>query len=140
MRAVLIVESQPPNISEVVALFSLVNKYEHVILCVQNNPIVISVGQVMSIWQLLIEPVEDKVTLTFGDKEFKSIAKIPKEYEDCHLLTVAPDIYTHLQSLGVEAGLLPRLQGYEPTFLQVAYKQSKALQWIYTHTNKQTMR
>lgn len=135
-NAVFIVESQPPTFSEVLALFQIVDSFEHIFLCVQNSPMVIDTGQVLAQWETIIKDYKNKITLTFGDSDFKSVSKIPEKYQNCKLLTISQEIFVHLQSLNVDIGLLPRISGYEGTFMRAAYRQSKALEWIRQHTRK----
>lgn len=132
--AVLIVESQPPKFSEVHALFSIIEQYDAIILCVQNSPIVLSTSSVLQLWSTIIEPYKDKVLLAFGDKDFMSISSLPETYKDYDILTIEPHIYVHLQSLNIKSGLLPRVSGYDGVYLRASFRQAKALEWIKQHT------
>lgn len=134
MKAVYIIESQPPTLGELYSLYRIVDNFDHIFLCIQNAPMVTPVPAAMAIWETLIKPYQDKVTLCIGDKDFVSVSKIPEKYEDCKILTISQPIFTHLQSLNINVGLVPRLPGYESIFLRAAYRQSKALEWIRTHT------
>jgi len=135
-NAVFIVESQPPKFSEVYALFSIIDQYDNILLCVQNTPMVLPTQTVLALWDTIIEPYRDKITLSFSEKDFKSMAQLPKEYHDYKLLTIEPEIFVHLQSLNFDTGLLPRIEGYENVFLRAAFRQSKALSWLRRYTAK----
>jgi len=135
-NGVFIVESQPPTFSEVFALFQIVDSFDHIFLCIQNTPMVVNTGQVLAQWDAIIKPYATKITLCFGDSDFKSVSEIPDKYKNCKLVTISPEIYVHLQALNVDVGLLPRLLGYEGIFMRAAYRQSKALEWIRQNTRK----
>lgn len=135
-KAVFIVESQPPKFSEVYALFSIIDEYDHILLCVQNSPMVLPTQTVLALWDTIIKPYQDKVTLSFGEQNFHSISKLPEEYHEYKLLTIEPSIFVHLQSLNFDTGLLPRISGYESLFMRTAFRQSKALEWIRKYTTK----
>jgi hypothetical protein len=137
MKAVFIVESQPPSVAEILALYTIIPKFEKIIVCVQNTPMVISINRVLKIWELIILPYQDKVMLSLGDKDFVSVSSLPEQFNDFAILTISEEIFTHLQSLNLEPGLVPRVSGYEPIFHRAAYRQSKALDWLRTNQVEQ---
>ena len=133
MKALYVVESQPPNLAELIGLFSIIDKYEHVVICVSNVPKVMPLCSVFTLWEMMVKPYKDKITLSYTKDNFMSLSKLGEEYKDFKVVTISPELYTHLHSLNANVELLPRVIGYEPIFMRAAYRQARALDWLRTH-------
>jgi len=130
--AVLIIDSQPPHLGELLQLLSNLHKYDLICFCINGQEKVISHQHVLQIWHSILQPYAEKVSLMVFSYDFTQLDKdlIPEMLENCTFLTSDRQIFVHLSGIGLNAELIPRALGYHSIFFRAAFKQSKALDWL----------
>jgi len=53
--ATVIIESQPPHIGQYLAVRDVMKRYDNVILCIIDKPMVMLTNKVIAIWTLIFE-------------------------------------------------------------------------------------
>ena len=132
-KAVLFLESQPPHLGELLQIINALQNYEQLFVCVNSNPIIMPVRQVLGIWNVALQPYIDNVKLVTFDANLQELAidELPELFKDCVYLTSDRIAYVHLSSLNViKVQLMPKVLGYCGIFLRSTYRQSRALTWL----------
>jgi len=131
-KAVLLVESQPPHIGEILQAIQALTKYDFVYICLTVDVTVMSFDHVLSIWVSLLAPYMGRFKVVRCIGNFKEVMEgdLPIKFNMCTFLTPDREIFVHLSSLNVMAELIPRALGYHGIFLRTAFRQSKALDYL----------
>lgn len=129
-QAVFVCESQPPHTAEYVAAITAATQYDKLMVCVSSKEKCMNLKTVAQIWQLILAPYRNKVTVVSTNYDFAEIPSIPEMFQECTILTISKKVLTHLSSLGVEVELMPRVTGFHTIFQRAAYKQGKALDFL----------
>jgi len=131
-KAVLLIESQPPHLGELMQLLSNFHKYNLIYLCITGAPKVMSHDQVLQVWNFILKPYIKKVQLMIFTHNIIELSKdeLPEILDDCTYLTSDRATFVHLSTLGCNSDIIPRALGYNTTFLRTAFRQSKALDWL----------
>ncbi len=141
-NAVLLINSQPPHLGELLQFIQQLNKYEFIYVCITGNIAVIALDHVLAIWRNILAPYSNKSAVMFFQKDiYKSSREdFPGAFKDCVWLTADRATYVHLSTLQVNVELIPRAMGYRGTFLRVAFRQSKALDYLEANYGGQIKR
>ena len=131
-KAVLLLESQPPHLGEMMQIIQLLKRFSFLHICLVAKPAVMEIKAAVGIWTALLQPYVGKVQLGVFAGKFTDIAKddLPKLYDDCTYQTASREIFVHLSTMNVSVELIPRALGYNTTFIRTAFRQSKALDWL----------
>jgi len=133
-NAVILLESQPPHLGELLFIANEVNNYDHIYVLVEGKSSVISIPHVVSIWDTVLEVYGDKISLGVSNLDFSSITRLPDDIQSCTILTQSQPIFAHLSSINANVKLSSYAQGYHTIFIRAAYRQGKSLDWLRTHT------
>lgn len=128
--AVLEVESQPPNLGEMLTILTVIDKYDHLFICVSSELKVMSLTNVFALWNFLLKPYADKVTICKSDSKFTTLTQMDKFPEGAVVLTTSEKTLAHLTSIGIPVNLVSRPTGYVNTFFRVAYRQGRAYDYF----------
>lgn len=131
-KAVILLESQPPHMGELLQVLRVLQKYETLYICVNAFPSVMPLAIVYEMWAIILQPYATRIHIIASKLQFKSVMKsdLPTTFEDCIYLTSNRETFVHLSSMNVSIELIPRASGFNSTFYQVAYRQSRALDWL----------
>ena len=131
-KAVLIVESQPPHLGELLQLLSQLNKYDLIYLCINGKEKVMNYSHVLQLWQFILQPYVDKVNLMLFPHNLTEFDKddIPELLDECLFLTASREIFVRLSTIGCQVEMIPQALGYRSLFFRTAFRQSKALDWL----------
>lgn len=134
-KAVLIVESQPPHLGELISLISIIDSYDLVLVSISSTAKVIPLRHVLSTWAFITQPYKEKIVITVADIDFDAVAKLPDEFKDYDILTTSKPTFVHLSSIGANVKFVARAKGYWPIFERVAYRQGIAYDWLEATSN-----
>lgn len=120
--------AQPPHMGHVGAAINALEDADHVIMCVQETNLMINHRSTVATLKLL-EKITDKISVTSHEADFSFITKLPKDLPPFdQIVTTNNDMYVHLMSCGIEnVVLIPKLLGYEDTYMMHAFNQGLAL-------------
>lgn len=130
--ALFIFESQPPHLGEIIGLFRILaeNEYENIAIHVNRNTKVIPINKVTTIWELALLPIKPSYKIFVSGTNFLELTEVPKEFKEYDLYTNLPEIYTHFIGMNIPIGFTGQFLGYNPVYLQVAYRQSLSLNML----------
>lgn len=125
-----LLNSQPPNIGELISVLSVIDKYDGLILCFKTPMEVMPIKHVIEIWAVILQKYKSKFILTSSDTDFTTIAKLSKDFKDKTILTLSKRVFVHLSTMGMKVRMVDRVKGYHSVFLRSAYIQGRALDFI----------
>jgi len=132
-RGIIYINSQPPNIAEVVGLLNVMQNFDKVTVVLNGHERVASKEFVETLWTNLIMQLKnsDKIDkMMFFDGNLLDFTTLPEEFNEGTFCTFDKKLYAHFASIGIPVKLIPRLQGYHDIFLMVAYRQGLALDYL----------
>ena len=132
-RGIIYINSQPPNIAELVGLLNVMENFDKVTLVLNGAEKVVSRETVEILWTNIIERLKgsDKIDkIMFWNQNLLTVTALPEELGKGTFCTFDKKIYAHFASVGVPTKLIPKLQGYHDIFLMVAYRQGLALDYL----------
>jgi len=132
-EAVFFLDSQPPHLGELIPVLLKIKEYDIVHICVSGIPKVIPIPNVIATWLFLLEAYKHKITVSSLLINFEELSELPEIFKDCTVLTISPKIYVHMTSLNIETELVPRARGYVGIFQRTAYRQGRALDYLYRY-------
>lgn len=132
-RALFVLDSQPPHLGELIPVLLKIKEYDIVHICVSGIPKVMPIPNVIATWLFLLEAYKHKITVSSLLINFEELSELPEIFKDCTVLTISPKIYVHMTSLNIETELVPRARGYAGIFQRTAYRQGRALDYLYRY-------
>jgi hypothetical protein len=129
-KAVILLESQPPHIGEISAIWSEIDNFDLMYICVDANVSIMPLPIVLKSWEILLKPYKNKVVLCATKEKFDEITVLPELFKGCTVLTTSSKVFVHLGSLNIPVKTVNRLTGYHGIFLRAAYRQGRALDWL----------
>lgn len=132
-KGIIYINSQPPNLAELIGLLNVLENFDKVTVVLNGLEKVVSKETVEILWTNIIARLRecDKVDkIIFLNQDLLTLTKLPNELEDGVFCTFDKHIYSHFASIGIPVKLVPRLQGFNDTFLAVAYRQGLALDYL----------
>ena len=127
--ATVIIESQPPNFGQFLAVKKLVLEYDSVILCIIDKPSLMATSKSLNMWGMALSDYPE-VQITSSDLDFLAIATIPKNLNADVYYVSDKNIFAHLSSSGYKMEFLGHVQGYNDLFIRVAYRQGLARDYL----------
>jgi hypothetical protein len=125
-----LLNSQPPNIGELISVLSVIDKYDGLILCFKTPIQIMPIKHVTEIWTVILEKYKGKFILTSCNTDFATVSKLTKDFKDKTILTLSKRVFVHLSTMGMKVKLVDRVKGYHSMFLRSAYIQGRALDYI----------
>ena len=132
-RGIIYINSQPPNIAELVGLLNVMENFDKVTVVLNGAEKVTSKELVETLWTNIIMRLKDSDKIDkimFWNQNLLTTTTLPEELGKGTFCTFDRKIYAHFASIGVPVKLIPRLQGYHDIFLMVAYRQGLALDYL----------
>jgi len=127
--AAIIIESQPPHVGQFLAIRDVLQKYDNVIICIIDKPMVMSTARVIATWTLILEDYSFSIVpINIEDALEKGLPDYLKEIET--ILVSDKHIFVALNTLGVDVGLLGHVKGYNDVFIRAAYRQGLAYDYL----------
>lgn len=128
-KGVLLLESQPPHIGEVLQVYQQLDRYDSLYICIPLNNMIMPFKLVHAIWSAILKSHATRVQLAAVNGNFAemSITELPLLFKDHVYLTSDRTVFVHLSSMNIPVELIPEAIGYRGIFLRSAYRQSRAL-------------
>ena len=122
--------SQPPSFAELIAVMQIIDNYDTLILCFKMPEEVMPIRQVQQMWELALRGFMDKIILTSWNADFQELTILPEPFQTATVLTLSKKVFAHLNSVGINCKLAPKLKGYHSTFMRKAYREGISLDYI----------
>jgi hypothetical protein len=118
--------AQPPTFGMVMSLLSIADSYDEIIICLEDNPIVIPTDLVVRMLQMVFR--YPKFIIISHPTNFENVVEFPKDLPWFnYVATISDRIYTNLIIKGFGCYLIPRAIGYDEYFHRSAFRQSQVL-------------
>ena len=123
------ITAQPPTFGMVLSIMAIEKRYDKIILCVLDNPILIPTELILKMLSLVF--VLPKFTIISDAMNFETLVGFPHDLPEFnHVATTSERIYANLQVKGCNCFLIPRAIGYDESFHRNAFKQSQVLELL----------
>ena len=128
------ITAQPPTFGLVMSIMAVQHKFDEIIICVKDDPIVIDTNAVIKMLSIVFQL--PKFMVISNPQDFEEIVELPNNLPFFNVIaTLSNRIYVNLALKGYETLLIPRSTGYDEGFHRLAWRQSHALESL---NNRQT--
>lgn len=125
---------QPPTFGIVMSILSIADKYDEIIICVEDNPIVIPTDLVVKMLSMVFK--YPKFVIISHPTNFENAVEFPKDLPWFnYIATISDRVYTNLVIKGFGCYLIPRAVGYDEFFHRSAFRQSQVLDIMRLRTS-----
>ena len=125
------ITAQPPTFGTVMSIMSIADKFDKVIICVQDNPIILKTDIVIKMLSIVF--YDSKYELITTKDDFTVLHDMPTNLPEFNYFGTLDDkIYANFIAKGFLCFMLPKSFGYEESFHRSAFKQSQELALLRT--------
>jgi hypothetical protein len=135
------ITAQPPTFGMAMSIMGMVDSFDEIIICIEDNPIVIQTNVVVKMLELVFR--KPKFTVISNPTDFALTNDFPPDLPSFNFIAAINDrIYANLSSKNIPCFLLLKAVGYDEVFHRCAYRQSQELEMLrmrmaLTSINKQ---
>jgi hypothetical protein len=129
------VDAQPPTFGMVMSIMAVSDKYDEVVICVRDNPILIPTNSLLKMLSVIFRL--PKFMVISHTQDFDDLVEFPRDLPFfTHVATLSERAYVAIATKGYGVYLIPRAIGYDDYFHRVAWRQSHALELLRSHTRQ----
>lgn len=128
-RALILIESNPPNFGQFLACQHVWQDYDEVTVCIIDKAYVMPTYKSMVMWKIAVTDVPH-VQIIKTDENLMEISTLYHGSEYDLVFVSDKDLFVHLNSIGIEVRFLKRIKGYRQIFMRSAYLQSISRDFI----------
>jgi hypothetical protein len=127
------VTAQPPTFGMILSLMSIADRYDQIVVCVQDDPILIPTEFVIKMLSVVLRL--PKFIIISSDANFGILTEPPTNLPYFNrVATMSERVYANLVVKGYGCYLIPRAIGYDELFHRNAFKQSQVLELLRLKT------
>ena len=127
------ITAQPPTFGMLLSLMSIVDRYDQIVLCVEDDPILIPTELVIKMLSVVLKL--PKFIIISSDANFGILTEPPSNLPYFNrIATMSERIYANLVVKGYNCYLIPRAIGYDEMFHRNAFRQSQVLELLRLKT------
>jgi len=127
------ITAQPPTFGMLLSLMSIVDRYDQIVLCVEDDPILIPTELVIKMLSVVLK--FPKFIIISSDANFGILTEPPSNLPYFNrVATMSERIYANLVVKGYYCYLIPRAIGYDEMFHRNAFRQSQVLELLRLKT------
>jgi len=120
-------DAQPPTFGMVMSIMAVSDKYDEVVICVRDNPILMNTDLVVKMLSVIFRL--PKFMVVSHKQDFDDLVEFPTDLPYfTHVATLSERAYVAIATKGYGVYLIPRVVGYDDFFHRVAWRQSHALE------------
>jgi hypothetical protein len=127
------ITAQPPTFGMILSLMSIADRYDQIVLCVLDDPILIPTELVIKMLSVVLKL--PKFIIISSDANFGILTEPPSNLPYFNrIATMSERIYANLVVKGYNCYLIPRAIGYDEMFHRNAFRQSQVLELLRLKT------
>jgi len=128
------VTAQPPTFGMIMSIMAVADKYDQIIICVEDNPILIPTELVVKMLSLVFK--FPKFYVVSHVANFEELSDLPKDDLPLfnYIATMNDRIYSNLSVKGYGCQLVPKAIGYDEYFHRHAFKTSQVFELMRVKT------
>lgn len=127
------VTAQPPTFGMVMSIMAIEQKYDQIIICVQDDPILIPTNLLIKMLSIVFR--YPKYFIMSDPMDFEKLVDFPRDLPLFNYVATMNDrIYSNLVAKGYGCYLIPRAIGYDEYFHRNAFKISQVLELLRSRT------
>ncbi|RPI86149.1 MAG: hypothetical protein EHM34_00195 [Nitrosopumilales archaeon] len=127
------VTAQPPTFGMIMSVMAIEQKYDQIIICVEDNPILIPTEMVKKMLSIVFR--YPKYVIISDPINFEELVEFPRELPKFNYVATMNDrVHANLSAKGYGCYLIPRAIGYDEYFHRNAFKISQVLELLRSRT------
>jgi len=128
------VTAQPPTFGMIMSIMAIADNYDQIIICVEDNPILIPTNLVVKMLSLVFK--FPKFYVISHAANFEELSDFPRDDLPLfnYIATTNDRVYANLAAKGYGCQLVPKAIGYDEYFHRHAFKTSQVFELMRVKT------
>lgn len=129
------ITAQPLTVGTIVSIMSVSEKYDEIVICVRDYPILIDTASIVSMMSIIFKL--PKFMVISHKEDFSTLTEFPSDLPFFNYMATPDErTFTNLSLKGYQVSLLPRVLGYDEMFQRNAFRQGVALDVLRSNTKR----